>query len=101
MDDIPKCEILAGDTNREESKAVTDRLDDADWANNVKTHAVPLITEVAEAKECYLIDIYSWSRKNTSVFTDNGGDGLHPKNENYEKLAQAVYNGLKDTIRKP
>ncbi|MGM9647987.1 MAG: GDSL-type esterase/lipase family protein [Eubacteriales bacterium] len=73
----------------------------ADWANNVKTHAVPLITEVAEAKECYLIDIYSWSRKNTSVFTDNGGDGLHPKNENYEKLAQAVYNGLKDTIRKP
>ncbi|MBQ8382199.1 MAG: hypothetical protein IJX47_03235 [Clostridia bacterium] len=70
----------------------------ADWASNVKNYAVPLITEVAEAKGCNLIDIYSWSLKNTSVFA---GDGLHPKNETYEDLAEAVYDGLKDTIRKP
>lgn len=70
----------------------------ADWANNVKTYAVPLVTEVAESKGCYLIDIYSWSLKNTKVFA---GDGLHPKNGTYENLAKAVYDGLKDTVQKP
>lgn len=73
----------------------------ADWANNVKEYAVPLITEVAEANKCNLIDIYSWSLKNTSTFTADGGDGLHPKNEHYAELAEAVYEGLKDTIKKP
>ena len=68
------------------------------WADNVKNYAVPLITEVAQSKKCNLIDIYSWSLKNTNVFA---GDGLHPKNETYAELAEAVYNGLKDTIRKP
>lgn len=68
------------------------------WADNVKNYAVPLITEVAESKKCNLIDIYTWSLKNTGVFA---GDGLHPKNETYEDLAKAVYEGLKDTIKKP
>ncbi len=70
------------------------------WADNVKNYAVPLITEIAEAQNCLLIDIYSWSLKHTSTFTADGGDGLHPKNEHYSELAEAVYEGLKDTILK-
>ncbi len=72
-----------------------------DWSANVKTYAVPLITDVAKAKKCELIDIHAWSLKNTKTFTADGGDGLHPKNHHYGELAEAVYDGLKDTIRKP
>ena len=68
------------------------------WNDNVKNYAVPLVTEAAEVNQCYLIDIYTWSTVNTKVFAV---DGLHPKNETYGDLAQAVYDGLKDTIRKP
>ena len=68
------------------------------WNDNVKNYAVPLTVEAAETNNCYLIDIYTWSLSNTKVFA---ADGLHPKNETYGDLAQAVYDGLKDTIRKP
>lgn len=68
------------------------------WNSNVKDYAVPLVTQAATDNECYLIDIYTWSTRNTKVFA---ADGLHPKNETYGDLAQAVYDGLKDTVKKP
>ncbi len=69
----------------------------AQWSANVETYAVPLITQVAEDEKCYLIDLHTWSKKHTAIFVD----GLHPKDEGYGKMAEAVYDGLKDTIRKP
>lgn len=68
------------------------------WGSNIKNYAVPLTIEAAESNKCYLIDIYTWSLSNSKVFYV---DGLHPKNETYKDFAQAVYDGLKDTIKKP
>lgn len=71
------------------------------WASNVETYAVPLVKEIAESNNCLLVDIHAWSLKNKSTFTEDGGDGLHPSNERYADLAEGVFEGIIDTIKKP
>ncbi len=65
-----------------------------EWSENIKTVAQWNL-EIAEANNCYLIDIYSQSLELDWKFSD----GLHPKNEQYADLAKVIYEGIKYTIK--
>ena len=69
-----------------------------DWTQRIMAYGNPAIKEIAEKNYCPVIDIFSYSRKHPEMF--EGGDGLHPQNEQYEILAKGVYDLSKDIIKK-
>jgi lysophospholipase L1-like esterase len=52
--------------------------------------------EFASANGLTLIDMWAASEAENWVFND----GIHPQGELYASLAEVVYNGVKDTIKK-
>ena len=70
----------------------------ADWTANLINYGNPHIKQVAANNNCQVIDIFSYTKKNVTMFT--GGDGLHLKDEKYEMLAQGFYELTKDIIKK-
>ncbi len=68
-----------------------------EWAARIVAHAVPLNREIAEENDLPVIDIYTWSLENPSVFTD----GLHPRDETYKLYAKRVYDEIIGVILKP
>lgn len=70
----------------------------ADWTERLQTYGNPCIKEVAQANNCDVIDIFTYTKKNITMFKD--GDGLHLKDEKYEMLAQGFYELTKDIIKK-
>ena len=69
-----------------------------DWTSRIRRYGNPAICTVAETNNCPVIDIYTYSTKHPEMF--EGGDGLHPQNEQYEILAKGVYELSKDIIKK-
>ena len=70
----------------------------ADWTANLVNYGNPHIKQVAANNNCQVIDIFSYTKKNVTMFA--GGDGLHLKDEKYEMLAQGFYELTKDIIKK-
>lgn len=70
----------------------------ADWTNNLIKYGNPLINQIASTNDCSVIDIFTYTKKNIHMFA--GGDGLHLKDENYEKLAKGFYELTKNIIKK-
>ena len=68
-----------------------------EWAARIVANAVPLNREIADENDLPVIDMYTWSLENQSVFTD----GLHPHDETYKRYAKRVYDEIKDVIKKP
>ncbi len=66
------------------------------WNANIDAYSLPLIKQIAEEYSLEKIDLYTWGKGQKAVFTD----GLHPKDTSYKDYAQAVYDSLKDTIKK-
>ena len=70
----------------------------ADWTGNLQKYGNPHIKQVAEANNCPVIDIFTYTKKNVGMF--QGGDGLHLKDEKYELLAEGFYELTKNIIKK-
>ena len=68
-----------------------------EWAARIVAHAMPLNLEIAEENSLPIIDMYTWSLENSSVFTD----GLHPCDASYKRYAQRVYDEIIETIISP
>lgn len=72
---------------------------DTDWTARLRRYGNPAIKELAEANGCPVIDVFTYSEEHPEMF--EGGDGLHPQNEQYEILAQGIYDMVKDIIKQP
>ncbi|MBQ8289122.1 MAG: cellulose biosynthesis cyclic di-GMP-binding regulatory protein BcsB [Clostridia bacterium] len=70
-----------------------------DWTARIRRYGNPAINELAGANGYPVIDIFSYSEDHPEMF--EGGDGLHPQNEQYQILAQGIYDLVKDMIKKP
>lgn len=70
----------------------------ADWTGNLQMYGNPHIEKIAQANNCPVIDIFTYTKKNLQMYA--GGDGLHLKDEKYEMLAQGFYELTKDIIKK-
>lgn len=70
-----------------------------DWTARIKKYGNPLLKQLANELNCELIDVFSFSEDHPEMF--EGGDGLHPQNEQYSILADGVYSLIKDIIKKP
>lgn len=70
-----------------------------DWTARIKRYGNPAIKTLANSNGCPVIDIFTYSEQHPEMF--EGGDGLHPQNEQYEILAKGVYDMVKDIIKKP
>lgn len=70
--------------------------DAPNWNKNLDAYSLPLIKQIAEEYELPQVDLYTWGKENDGVFTD----GLHPKDETYGDYAEAVYERIKDTVKK-
>ena len=69
-----------------------------DWTQRIMRYGNPSIKEIAKKNNCPVIDIFTYSRNHPEML--EGGDGLHPQNEQYEILAQGIYELSKDVIKK-
>lgn len=67
------------------------------WAANIENHSLPLLKQIALEYNLPTVDMWTWSLSHSEVFTD----GLHPKDLTYKDFAQEIYEGIKDTVRKP
>ncbi|MBQ8381854.1 MAG: hypothetical protein IJX47_01475 [Clostridia bacterium] len=70
-----------------------------DWTARIRRYGNPAIKQLAQANGCFVIDVFSYSEDHPEMF--EGGDGLHPQNEQYEILAEGIYDMVKDMIKKP
>jgi lysophospholipase L1-like esterase len=70
-----------------------------DWTSRIRRYGNPAIRELAKKNDCPVIDIFEFSEDHPEMF--EGGDGLHPQNEQYKILAEGVYDLVKDIIKKP
>lgn len=71
----------------------------SDWTQRIKRYGNPLIQQLAAENNCQIIDVFTFSENHPEMF--EGGDGLHPQNEQYGILAQGIYDMVKDFIKKP
>lgn len=71
----------------------------SDWTQRIERYGNPLIKQLAQDHNCQLIDIFTYSEEHPEML--EGGDGLHPQNEQYGILAQGVYDLSKDFIKQP
>lgn len=78
-------------------KVGADNWNAVPWAANIENYSLPLLKQIAEEYKLPTVDMWTWSLSHPEVFTD----GLHPKDNTYKDFAQAIYDGIKDTLRKP
>ncbi len=71
--------------------------DAVNWNANIEKYSLPLLVQIAEEYELPQIDLHTWGKQNDQVFTD----GLHPYNASYKPYAKAIYDAIKDTVKKP
>ncbi len=69
-----------------------------DWTDRIKAYGNPAIRELAEGNGCPVMDVFSYTEAHLELF--EGGDGLHPRNEGYQILAQGIYDLIKDILPK-
>lgn len=67
------------------------------WTENIVTHVRPLLEQIVEEYQLPTVDLFDWSKENSSVFVD----GLHPYDQSYKTLAQYIYDNIKDTVKQP
>lgn len=70
-----------------------------DWTARIRRYGNPAIRELAKKNGCPVIDVFEYSEDHPEMF--QGGDGLHPQNEQYEILAKGIYDLAKNVIKKP
>lgn len=70
-----------------------------DWTERLVQYGNPLIAQLAKEQNCELIDVFAFSEQHPELF--EGGDGLHPQDEQYGILAEGIYELIKDAIVKP
>lgn len=68
-----------------------------DWTSRIRKYGNPTIRSLAESNDCPVIDVFTFSTKHPEMF--EGGDGLHPQNEQYQILAQGIYDLCRDIIK--
>lgn len=73
-----------------------DKWDAENWNKNINAYSLPLIKQIAEEYSLPQIDLHTWGKDKEALFTD----GLHPKDVTYKTYAKAIYDRLKDTIKK-
>ncbi len=67
------------------------------WTEGIVKYVHPTLTEIAAEYNYPTVDMFDWSLENQGVFTD----GLHPKDLTYKAYAKHIYEGIKDTVKKP
>ena len=69
-----------------------------DWTARIRQYGNPNIKPLANHNDCPVIDIYTYSTMHPEMF--EGGDGLHPQNEQYEILAKGIFDLSKEILKK-
>ncbi len=67
------------------------------WTENIVTYVRPLLEQIADEYQLPTVDLFDWSKENSSVFVD----GLHPYDQSYKTLAEYIYDNIKDTVKRP